>query len=696
MQIFPETSMLTSEFMQIRQYCMDYCLGNHAKNKIRSLNPSSDFAEVNRLLQQVNALKASMDAGIRIPIDYYPELEPVLRMLHIENSRLTPEQFMQIKSVVLMAEDIIRFNEKNRDIPELFELTRDVQINKEIVSEINNVFDASGRVLSSASRYLEQLRYELQKSRAEADHLYQRLLIRYRKEDWLADTSESFRHGRRVIAVHAAFKRAVKGTIHDISSSGKTVFIEPDETIEINNLILEKEYEEQNEILRILHQLTSRLRKYGSTIAQCYELVSVFDVLRAKVLLAQAMNAAMPVLTDKPSIQIKDGFHPLLLLQNKAASKKTVSFSLSLNDNLRIIIISGPNAGGKSVCLKAVGLLQLMLQSGFLIPVSPQSEIGIFTEVMCDIGDSQSLEYELSTYSSRLRNMKVFLEHAGRHTLFLIDEFGTGTDPQLGGALAESILIELNKRNAKGLVTTHFMNLKILASNTPGIMNASMAFDSKNLEPLYELVHGKPGSSYTFVVAQRSGLPWPVIQRAKSRAAKDFLILEKLLNEAEREKANIEKLKAELKRKEKLSDEILKKAEHIAAEMEQFSLKSEQQLAKKELMLIRKSEELLSKFFRDFTAARNKKAVMEEYRQRFRTVREKMKPAPDEAKAAEELKKRLEKITVGTEVTLNSGKTKGIVKELKNGKAMVQFGAMKVQCEVKNLYPWNDTDERKK
>ncbi|MBL7929066.1 MAG: hypothetical protein JNL47_06295 [Bacteroidia bacterium] len=696
MQIFPDASLLTSEFEQIRQRCITYCLGAKAKNKLKVLSPASDFSEVNRKLIQVNALKSMMDSGIRIPLDSYPDLDAALNLLKIENSRLSSEQFMQIKWVAEMAENLISFNENNKSVPELFELTESIEFENGITDEIDKVFDASGMVLSSASENLEQIRKELQKSRAEADRVYQRILNRYRKDDWLADSAESSRHGRRVIAIHATFKRAARGTIHDISTTGKTVFIEPEEAIEINNLILEKEYEEQSEIIRVLHRLTSVMRRFHRQISVYYDLVAEFDFLRAKVLLAQSMHAGMPLLKEKPMIRIVNGYHPILYLQNKMNGKPIVPFSLKLDEQIRIIIISGPNAGGKSVCLKAVGLLQMMLQSGFLIPVASESELGIFKEVMCDIGDMQSLEYELSTYSSRLRNMKIFLEHAGADTLFLIDEFGTGTDPQLGGALAESILIELNKKKAIGIVTTHFMNLKTLASHTQGLMNGSMAFDAKNLVPLYRLISGKPGSSFTFVVAQRSGLPHHVIQRAQSKAEKNLLMLEKLLNEAEREKATAEKLKSELERKEKLSDEILRKAEKISAEMEQFNLRSEQQLAKKEMMLLRRSEEIISRFFREFSGAKNKNAVLDEYLQRFKSAKAKLKPAHDEKALAEEAKRRQDKLKVGTEVTLHNGRTKGIIREIKNEKALVQFGAMKVHCELKNLYPYETEPARKK
>lgn len=686
--------MLTLEFEQIRQQCMTFCLGTNSKNKLKNLLPSSDFAEVGRKLIQVYALKSMMDAGTRIPVESYPELDAALNLLRIDNSRLSAEQFMQVKHVVQMAENLISFNEKNKSVAELFELTKDIKYESLIVDEIDKVFDTAGMVLSTASDELEHIRKELQRSRVEADRIYQRILNRYRKDDWLADTAESSRHGRRVIAIHATFKRTAKGTIHDISTTGKTVFIEPDEAIDINNQILEKEYEEQSEIIRILHRLTSSLRKFNRQISMYYDLATEFDFLRAKVFLAQSMNGCMPLLKEKAVISIINGFHPLLYLQNKNTGKSIVPFSLQLDDCNRIIIISGPNAGGKSVCLKAVGLLQMMLQSGFLVPVASESEMGIFKEIMCDIGDTQSLEYELSTYSSRLRNMKVFLEHAGNQTLFLIDEFGTGTDPQLGGALAESILIELNKKKSLGIVTTHFMNLKTLASHTPGIMNGSMAFDSKNLVPLYRLISGKPGSSFTFVVAQRSGLPHHVIQRAQSKAEKNSLLLEKLLNDAEREKSQAEKLKADLQKKEKLSDEVLRKAEKLSSEMEQFSNRSEQQLTKKEMMLLRRSEEILTRFFREFKNAKNKKAVLDEYLVRFKAGRDKLKPDPDDKALAEALRLRMEKIKTGTLVTLNNGKTRGIVNEIKNGKALVQFGAMKVQCELASLFPVEEITEK--
>ncbi len=680
--------MLIAEFDQIKLRWADCCLGNEARVRALHNKPSTDFEFVNTILNQVNEMKSVLEAGLHFPIEPYPELLPVLKFLKVANSSLSAAQFIQIRRVTSMAIEVIEFcNKQQTKYSYLTAPVAGIELNPGILRLIETVFDESGNILSSASDNLQKIRKELQQNRYQSERLYQRVIQRLKKDDWLAETGESWRHGRRVIAVHSVFKRLVKGTIHDISTTGKTVFIEPEETIEINNLLLEREYEEQSEIHKILFELSGKIRKYHHLIECYYKLLLVFDDLRSRALFAINLNASLPVLKETPGFKISKGFHPLLYLQNKQTGKETIPFDLTLGRQNRILVISGPNAGGKSVCLKAVGLLQLMLQSGLLIPVSPDSEIGLFHSVLCDMGDTQSLEYELSTYSARLKNMKVFLEQADEYTLFLIDELGTGTDPQLGGPLAESILIELNKKKATGIVTTHFINLKTLAAHADGMINGSMAFDSVNLLPLYRLIIGKPGGSYTFVVAQRSGLPAPVIQRAKSKAEKKVLMLERLLNEAEHEKSVTEKLKAELLKKEKASDEVLRKAEKLSQELEQISIKTEQQLLKKELILLRRSEDVLNRFFREFKQARNKKAVIEQYIERFKSEKEKLKPVPDEKAVAELLRRRMEQIRPGVSVTLNNGKAKGTVREVKKDKVVVQFGSMKVQCSIESLIP---------
>ncbi|HKR07253.1 MAG TPA: DNA mismatch repair protein MutS, partial [Bacteroidia bacterium] len=551
MRIFPETSLLTTEFEKIKELVSFHCIGALGKRKLDEIQISSDIDVINLLLAKTNEFKQLIAASEVFPTDNYKDISKELNLLKIENSVLSSEQFINILKITFTIRDLFRFFETNAaKYPQLFSVLENVRFEKNIITEIETVFDEEGVVRSTASAELARIRRTLQRSRVEADRIYQAVINKYRKEDKLTESEQSSRNGRRVISVFAEQKRALKGIVHDVSTTGKTVFLEPEEVIEINNSIFNLEQEERLEIQRILRELTSSLRKYHSLLSQYMEVLSEFDFTRAKALFAIVSDAHLPHIVNKSCIELKNAKHPLLYVYNKENKKQTIPFDLRLNEQ-RILVISGPNAGGKTVCMKTIGLLQMMLQSGMLVTADENSTMGIFEHLLVDIGDSQSLEYELSTYSSRLQHAKVFLERSNEKSLFLIDEFGTGTDPNLGGALAESILVELNKKKAFGIITTHYLNLKVMADKTPGIINGSMAFDAKNLKPLYRLMIGKPGSSYTFVVAERSGLPQSVIQRAKSKVDNKSLVLEKLLNDVEKEKSVLKKKLDDVSEKEK-------------------------------------------------------------------------------------------------------------------------------------------------
>ncbi len=350
------------------------------------------------------------------------------------------------------------------------------------------------------------------------------------------------------MAVFSEHKRQVKGILHGESDSRKTAFIEPEETIELNNDIFSLENDERKEVLRILRELTQRLSRYAALLQAYFEIVGEYDFIRAKAKLAIDIKGNFPNLLDKAHVELKEAYHPLLYLYNNKAGKSTIPVNITLDDQQRILIISGPNAGGKTVTMKTIGLNQLMLQSGLLVPVHPTSQMGIFRQLFIHIGDTQSLEFELSTYSSHLLHMKHFIENANGKTLFFIDELGSGSDPNLGGAFAEVILEELARRHAIGIVTTHYLNLKVMANHTQGIVNGAMAFDEVNLKPLYKLIIGKPGSSYTFSIAERIGLPQPLINRARKLVDEDHFRLDKLLNRTEQDLQHIDKEKKELNR----------------------------------------------------------------------------------------------------------------------------------------------------
>lgn len=393
--------------------------------------------------------------------------------------------------------------------------------------------DEDGNVKDNASEPLAEIRMRLYRKRNELRRLFDRIVSRLNKLGYLAEIEESFINRRRVPAVFAEQKRMIKGILHGESDSRRTAFIEPEETTGLNNEIFSLENEERKEVYRILQMLTARLRLYHSLLNAYHDVLGEYDFIRVRAILALDYNGNMPSVKDVAYLKLVNACHPLLYIYNKKQNKPTIPVNLSLDDKNRILVISGPKAGGKTVTLKTAGLLQMLVQSGLLVSCSPDSEFGIFKQLMIQIGDTQSLEFELSTYSSHLLNMKYFMEYANGKTLFFIDELGSGSDPNLGGAFAEVIMEELAKKHAMGIVTTHYLNLKVMANKVQGIINGAMAFDEKNLKPLYKLIIGKPGSSYTFSIAERIGLDPSLISRARKLVDKDHFSLDKLLNRTE-------------------------------------------------------------------------------------------------------------------------------------------------------------------
>lgn len=662
-----------------------HCTGEPGRQKLLALQPDKDFAETVLSLEQTDEMRRIFISGEQFPHEAYPDTRAGLKLLAIRNSVLSINQFLEIALVTndfrLIHDFLVKRNEK---YPLLSALISDTSFEPDILKSIEEVMDDTGFVRNTASADLSRIRKQLSRKRAEADQVYQSVIQKYRKNGWLTDAEESWRSGRRVVSIFAEQKRAVKGVVHDISSTGKTCFVEPEEALGINTLILELEAEEKNEIHRILTELTSVLRKYHPLLYQYAEHIAHMDMIAGKARLALQLDMHLPFIENKPVLDVHDARHPLLYALNKQSGRNTIPFSLKLEGEERILVISGPNAGGKTVCMKTVGLLQMLLQSGFLVTADGKSKFGFFNNLLIDIGDSQSLDYELSTYSSRLRNMKVFLEQADERTLFFIDEFGTGTDPALGGALAEAILEELNSRHSFGIITTHYMNLKVLADRTKGIINGSMAFDAHRLVPLYRLEVGKPGSSYTFVVASRSGLSQPVINRAKKKVKKNSLLLEELLNRMDREKAGLQKLLAENRNKQKQLDEMLKRYEKNVNQQEQRIEQDQERVRQKELRLVNQMEDKFKRFVRDWREAKNKKTVLEKYNQQF-SDKKKTLSAHDQQKLEENIRYNISMIRPGSKVHLRNGRVTGIVESIEGSKVTVVFGNVKTHSDISNL-----------
>jgi DNA mismatch repair protein MutS2 len=695
MRIFPQQSLLVSEFEKVKSLLEEMCAGPTGKEKATALAPGYTFEETVILLQQTNEFRQIISNSEPLYIEAYPDAGPDLKLLGIRNSVLHAPQFLELLKICRMMKTIhLFFKEYAEKYPALSQLIHDVEYIDNIPSSISAVVDDNGDIRSSASPELASIRKQITRKRLETDQVYQAVMMKYRKNGWLTDAEESWRNGRRVISILAEYKRSAKGVIHDISSTGKTCFIEPDETIPLNNMLAELQEDERQEVYRVLKELTNDTRKHLIPLKQYAESIATYDFISAKAKLALQMDAWLPFLNNQPHIDLRDARHPLLYIYNKASGKKVIPFNLMLEGDQRILVISGPNAGGKTVCMKTAGLLQMMLQSGLLVTADANSRFGFFKNLLVDIGDSQSLEFELSTYSSRLKHMRTFLQKAHEHTLFLIDEFGTGTDPSLGGALAEAILEELNFKKSVGIITTHYMNLKVLADRTPGIINGSMAFDSKKLEPLYQLDVGKPGSSYTFVVAERSGIPYHVIRKAKKRVKRNSLQLEQTLNKLEHEKSVLSKMLEEAEKNQKDLKQLIEKYRSNVSTQEKRQTEQDERIRQKELRIATQLEQKFQRFVKDWKQSKNKKEVLLKYDQQF-SGRKKELSEKEEKKQEELLKKNQLKIKKGSKVRLKNGRVTGIVEQIKEDKVHVRFGNVKSITEMTNLV-FVESDEVKK
>lgn len=545
MRVFPESALVQLEFNKIQLLLIEHCKTEYAKSRAENLRVHTKKELIELELQQSNEYKLLVQGGQYFPNDHVLNLSREIKLLGIAGAVLSGDQIMQIRKLAESLQSIFRWydTERRTAYPALAKVIANTYYEKAILQKIDEVLDENGTVKDNASNDLSRIRLNLYKRRNELRRLFERIVQKLTKSGYVADIEEAFLNGRRVVALFAEYKRQIKGILHGESDTRKTAFVEPEETIELNNEIFALEQEENREVYRILRELTQSLSVYSDLLKGYHDVLGEYDFIRAKARLAIDTNGNYPMLTDKAHVHLIKATHPLLYLYNKKSNKQTIPVDITLAENNRILVISGPNAGGKTVTLKTVGLLQLMLQSGLLVPVNPDSEMGIFRQLMIHIGDTQSLEFELSTYSSHLKNMKYFMENANGKTLFFIDELGSGSDPNLGGAFAEVILEELVKKHAMGIVTTHYLNLKVMANKTPGIINGAMAFDEKNLLPMYKLLIGKPGSSYTFSIAERIGLDPLLVGRAKKLVDDNHFQLDKLLNRTEQDLQNIEKEK---------------------------------------------------------------------------------------------------------------------------------------------------------
>ena len=691
MRLYPESAAVQLEFDKVKSLLMAHCATEYAKTKAETLriHTKKEFIELD--LMQTNEYKQISLLQQYFPNDFSQNLSKDIKLLGIPGALLGGEQWMPIRRLTENTASIFRWfdNERRLAFPGLSKVIEGTYFEKKIIENIDEILDENGTVKDNASEDLQKIRMNLFRRRNELRRMFDKVISKLAKAGYTADIDESFSNGRRVVAVFSEHKRQVKGILHGESDSRKTAFIEPEETIELNNEVFNLEHEETREVHRILRVLTAKMSVYAPLLSNYLAVAGDYDFIRGKAKLALDMNGQFPNLVDKAHIHLIDAYHPLLFLYHKASGKKTIPVTITLDDKSRILVISGPNAGGKTVTMKTIGLNQLMLQSGLLVPVSAMSTMGIFKQLFIHIGDTQSIEFELSTYSSHLTHMKYFIEIANGRTMFFIDELGSGSDPSLGGAFAEVIMEELCKRHSFGVVTTHYLNLKVMANHTPGILNAAMQFDEINLQPLYKLVIGKPGSSYTFAIAERIGLSPKLISRARDLVEEDHFKLDKLLNRTEQDLQHLDKEKKQLNRLMKENEKLKKEMEQVLEKEKHQQqvelLKHQNKVAEDRIAYLKDMERKLKQIVLDWKKSENKNEVVKSlqnllFKQKETIVVNKL------AKKVDLKYKELHlSITVGSLVKSKKNYQVGLVKEIRGKRAIVQIGLLPMNVDLADL-----------
>ncbi|MEC4113795.1 endonuclease MutS2 [Myroides pelagicus] len=712
------------EFDTVLETVSALCTTEAGKEAAMKIGPLKTEAGTMRALKQTYEYVSSYTNNNIIPTHYFDSIDYELKFLAIENSFLEVSSFKKIATLTDTTINLITFLKKFQEYyPNLYYEAEQTLLEKSILKEIEQVLDKYGEIKDNASLDLLNIRKNINIVRGKINQSFGAALTQYNSAGYLDDIRETVVENRRVLAVIAMHRRKVKGSVLGTSKTGSIVYIEPEATLrysrELNNL----EYEEREEIVRILKHLTDTIRPFRDLLIEYQSFLTYIDVTAGKAKYANKINGLLPEISQDKEMYFKEAYHPILLLNNREKRKPTYPQTIKLTQDSRIIVISGPNAGGKSITLKTIGLLQLMLQSGLLIPVHERSKTFLFDRILTDIGDNQSIENHLSTYSYRLKNMNYFLKKCNKNTLFLIDEFGTGSDPELGGALAEVFLEEFYDREAYGIITTHYTNLKILANELPNATNANMLFDEKSLEPMYKLNVGQAGSSFTFEVAQKNGIPYSLINRAKKKIEGDKVRFDKTIANLQKERHKLERTSQNLKEEETRARDESKKMESINAKI-QDKLERYQELFDSNQRLVslgQRFDDLSEKYFNN----KSKKSLfgevlkiveIENSKRKKITIKEKKQKEEEQKKIIKEVEQKVEVIRkekkeekakkqlqdtqkktnfplkVGDRVRMIDGRAVGTIDVIEKNKATVNYGIFTSKVSLDQL----EMVERKK
>ncbi|MDA9759960.1 DNA mismatch repair protein MutS [Flavobacteriaceae bacterium] len=703
------------EFDTVVAQVAAYNITSLGRAEINKLQPFNTKEETTDALNLVHEFVSSFENDNRIPNHGFEDITEELKLLRIENNFLDVEQFRKIAALSITTNTQLKFFKKFHDYyPLLFKRSEQLEQTNLISNQINSIIDKYGEIRNDASDTLYTIRKSIQSIRTKINTSFNAALSHYNSADYLDEIRETVMENRRVLAVKAMYRRKVKGSILGASKTGSIVYIEPDTTHQHQRDLNNFEFEETEEIKRILLELTNYVRGFKPLLQQYQNYLVLLDVLYAKAKYAQSINGILPELSDDQELNLRDAYHPLLLLANNEEGKKTFPQTITMAKDSRIIVISGPNAGGKSITLKTVGLLQVMMQSGLLIPVHERSKMCFFERILSDIGDNQSIENHLSTYSYRLKQMNYFLKKCTKQTLFLIDEFGTGSDPELGGVLAETFLEVFYEREAFGIITTHYSNLKLLANELPHIQNANMLFDEKTLLPIYKLVIGQAGSSFTFEVAQKNGIPYSLINRSKKKIERGKIRFDKTIAKLQKERSKLEKTERALKKNEVKKELEAEKLESTNQKA-QKKLQSFQELYDSNQRLIylgkkiqdlgdkfyenKQKRELMAELFKMVQIENSKKEKLSNKQKRAKLkeenrlqkevelkvakIRKEKKSA--KAKAAKTPPKPKHNFKVGENVRMDDGKAVGSIDKIEKGKAIVNYGLFTTTVSLERL-----------
>ena len=709
-----EKTLQDLEFQTVLQQVSELCVTPLGNEKALQISPYKTYEKLLIALQLTNEYVSSLYNDNRIPNHGFDTITKEIQLLNIENTYLEVHGLKKIVGMSITVNALIIFLNKFEEYyPNLNQFASHIEVTKILIEKVDGIVDRFGDIKDNASNLLFDLRQSINKIKGKINSSFGSALSTYHNLEYLDDIRESVVENKRVLAVKAMYRRKVKGAIMGGSKTGSIVYIEPETTLQYSRELNNLEYEEGEEVVRILKDVTDFMRPF-LTLLQDYQTFLInIDVISAKAKYAKSMNAILPEFSEDKSMYLRDAYHPLLYLNNLEKKEKTFPQSIELKQDSRIIVISGPNAGGKSITLKTVGLLQVMIQSGMLIPVHERSKVFLFDRILSDIGDNQSIENHLSTYSYRLKQMNYFLKKCNKNTLFLIDEFGTGSDPELGGALAETFLEEFYHREAYGIITTHYSNLKILANELPFMLNANMLFDERSLEPLYKLVIGQAGSSFTFEVAQKNGIPYSLINRAKKKIERSKVRFDATIAKLQKERLRLEKTGQSLKENEKKKLEEADKLEGINVKI-QKKLESYQELYDSNQRLIylgQKVNDIAEKYFdnkqkkalmgelfkvvqienskREKVSAKQKKSikakvqqVKQEAEKKVDVIRKKKKIAKQ--KAIEQPKPK-EIIRIGDRVRMEDGRAVGTIDKIEKNKAVVNYGMFTTNVSLDQL-----------